>query len=228
MILFSSVYQHQKVKCLDAMLRATVQHIIHNADQCAVPVRDKRITFAEPVQYLYVTDDEFFNTLGGFGDEYVKKMLTRFARRDLFLRCVEMSRKTVKNWNSYHRATLTNWSANGHLVEGIEDEIHKRLPAASRGSCNRGDIRLSVPGPPTLKSDFAYVQADADGSVEPVEDYFPIEQWTESYAHNKWRSFVYAPREFVQEVATAAVSVLAEHNIELDRNKSDSRCRLNS
>lgn len=226
MILFSSVYQHQKVKCLDAMLRAVIKHIIDNAGQCAVTIRGKKVTFAEPVQYLYVTDDEFFNTLGGFGDEYVKNMLVRFARRELFYRSIEVSRATVKNWDSYHRKTLTNWSADGLLLDGIEDEIHKRLQESTRSSCNRGDIRFSVPGPPTLKSDFAYVQADPGGPVEPVEEYFPIEQWTEAYAHNKWRSFVYAPREFAAEVAAAATSVLADHDIEIDRSKSDSRCKL--
>ena len=228
MILFSSVYQHQKVKCLDAMLRATVQHIIENADQCAVQVRDRSITFAEPVQYLYVTDEEFFGTLGGFGDEYVKKMLTRFARRDLFVRCIELSRRTVTNWNTYNRKTLTDWSVNGLAVEGIEDEIHKRLPEGVRGACNRGDIRLSVPGPPTLKGDFAYIQTDPGGPLEPIEEYFPLEDWAEAYAHNKWRSFVYAPAQVASKVATAAASVLADYKIDVNRVRSDTRCHLNS
>lgn len=226
MILFSSVYQHQKVKCLDAMLRAVIKHIIENPNQCALPVRDRKITFAEPVQYLYVTDDEFFSTLGGFGDAYVRKMIDRFNKRELFYRCIEISRATVKNWDSFHRKTLTNWSGDGPLLEGIEDEIHRRLPATTRSACNRGDIRFSVPGPPTLKSDLAYVQTDPGGQVEPVEEYFPIEQWTDAYAHNKWRSFVYAPPEFAKDVAEAATSVLEDYHIELNRDKSDARCKL--
>jgi HD superfamily phosphohydrolase len=60
MTLTGSVYQHQKVKCLDSMLRSMVGHIVENPTQAAVPVRGRSISFTDPVQYLYTTDDEFF------------------------------------------------------------------------------------------------------------------------------------------------------------------------
>ena len=74
MTLFGSVYHHQKVKCLDSMLRSLIQHIVENPSQCAVVVKGgSKISFSEPVQYLYVTDGEFFSQLDGFGDSYVKE-----------------------------------------------------------------------------------------------------------------------------------------------------------
>jgi HD superfamily phosphohydrolase len=108
MTLFGSVYHHQKVKCLDVMLRSMVEHIVDDPNQCAFSIRGAKITFADPVEYLYVTDEEFFGQANGFGDEYIKGMLARFRNRDLFVRCLEISRRTVQkdNWRHYGRQNL--------------------------------------------------------------------------------------------------------------------------
>jgi len=100
MTLSGSVYHHQKVKCLDSMLRSMIGHISENPPQAAFPIRGgSSVSFAEPVQYLYPTDDEFFWQPNGFGDAYIRNMLNRFRNRDLFVRCLEISRRTVKNWD---------------------------------------------------------------------------------------------------------------------------------
>jgi len=227
MTLFGSVYHHPKVKCLDAMLRSLIRHVVENPDQCRLHVRGKLIGFAEPVEYLYPTDEEFFNQLDGFGDEFVKKMLGRFRRRDLFVRCLEMSRRTITNWDDYHRKKLVDLSDPTADLHNVETEIHRRLPAAVKTQCNLGEVLMSVPGVPKIKGDFAYIQASPEGPVEPVEDFFPLEQWTEAYAHNKWRSFIYAPREHATFVRDSAISVLNDNlGVKIDRSKSDQACHI--
>lgn len=226
MILFSSVYHHQKVKCLDSMLRNVVRHIHDHPRECALSIRDKRISFAEPVEYLYVTDDEFFNQAAGFGDAYVKGMLDRFWRRDLFSRCVEMSRLTVRNWPTHNRKTLIDLASGADALESIETDIYERLPRDVRAQCHRREVSLSVPGLPSLKSDYAFIQTSSSAPPAPVEQFFPLEQWTDSYAHNKWRSFVYAPRQFAAPVAEAAIGALADRGIEIDADISRRECRL--
>lgn len=227
MTLFGSVYHHPKVKCLDSMLRALISHIVQNSDQCALQIRGKKITFAEPVQYLHVTDDEFFCQADGFGDDFVKKMLNRFRRRDLFIRCLEISRRTVKNWEDYHRKKLIDLSAQPAKLVQAEAEIHKRLAPGVRGRCNVGEVLVSVPAVPKIKSDNASIQTSPNAPTESIEEFFPLEQWTEAYAHNKWRSFVYAPREFASAVRDAAVSFLEEDiGIQIDLGKSNQACHL--
>ncbi len=227
MTLFGSVYHHPKVKCLDAMLRALIQHIIENPDQCSLRIRDRPISFAEPVEYLVATDEEFFNQFDQFGDEFVGKMLDRFRRRDLFVRCLEISRRTVTNWDDYHRKKLVDLSARPQDLHLVEKEIHKVLPAEVKGRCNLGEVLLSVPGVPKIKSDFAFIQTSPGGPIESIEGFFPLEQWTEAYAHNKWRSFAYAPREFAKDVRDGAVSVLKEQlGVEVDPEKSNQACHL--
>jgi uncharacterized protein len=227
MTLFGSVYHHPKVKCLDAMLRSLIRHVAENPDQCGLRVRGKLIGFGEPVEYLYPTDEEFFNQLDGFGDDFVKKMLVRFRRRDLFVRCLEMSRRTITNWDDYHRKKLIDLSAPTANPHYVEAEIHRRLPGAVKNHCNIGEVLVSVPGIPKIKGDFAYIQASPGAPTEPVEDFFPLEQWTEAYAHNKWRSFVYAPREHARAVRDSAISVFDEElGIKVDGSKSDQACHL--
>jgi len=227
MTLFGSVYHHPKVKCLDAMLRSLIQHIAENADQCGLRIRDRAISFAEPVQYLVATDEEFFNQFHDFGDAFVRKMLDRFRRRDLFVRCLEVSRRTVTNWDDYRRKKIVDLSARPEDLVQIEKEIHRVLPPEVRGQCNLGEVLLSVPGVPKIRGDFAFVQTSPEGLIETIEQLFPLEQWTEAYAHNKWRSFVYAPREYAKDVRNAAVSVMKDRlGIEIDPEKSNQACHL--
>jgi HD superfamily phosphohydrolase len=226
MTLTGSVYQHQKVKCLDSMLRSMVGHIYENPMQAAVPVRGKTISFADPVEYLYTTDDEFFWQPNGFGDDYTRKMLNRFRHRDLFVRCLVISRRTVDNWDE-GRLRLIDLNQDTYKLAKVEEEIHKCLPSTAKAHCSKHDIRLSVPGTPRIKTDDARIQTSKDAEVENIEEYFPLEQWTDAYAHNKWRSFVYAPREIAAAVRDAAMPVLKEYTgLKLDASKSNQTCHL--
>jgi uncharacterized protein len=227
MTLFGSVYHHPKVKCLDVMLRSLIRHIVENPGTCGVQIRDKLVGFSEPVEYLYTTDEEFFNQFNGFGDDFVRKMLGRFRRRDLFVRCLEISRRTITNWDDYHRKKVVDLSAPTGEIHRIEEEIHNRLPSRIRGECDLGEVLLSVPGVPKIKSDNAYIQSSPAGPIESIEAFFPLEQWTDAYAYNKWRSFVYAPREYAKPVRNAAISVLEEKfGVQVDRRKSNQACHL--
>jgi HD superfamily phosphohydrolase len=227
MTLFGSVYHHPKVKCLESMLRSLIRHVVQNSDQCSLNIRGKKISFCEPTEYLYVTDDEFFNQVGGFGDDFARKMLARFRRRDLFVRCLEISRRTVENWDDYHRKGLMDLSADPERLHNAEQSIHKRLKGGARGQCNLGEVLLSIPAPPQIKSDFAYIQTTCDGPVEPVEEFFPVEQWTEAYAHNKWKGFVYGPREYAPGIRDSAVSFLKDDmSLRMNVAKSNQACHM--
>jgi HD superfamily phosphohydrolase len=226
MTLFGSVYHHQKVKCLDSMLLSMVQHIVHNPGQCGFEIRGKRITFADPVEYLYVTDDEFFGQMNGFGDTYLKSMLSRFRNRDLFVRCLEISRRTVKNWDD-GRLSLVDLAKQPSGRADVEEEIHKGLPVSARGQCNRNDVRLSIPGLPGIKTGYALIQTSKSARVEFIESYFPLEQWTDAYAHNKWRSYIYAPREVAPAVRDSGIAVILERSkLNIDAAISNSTCHL--
>ena len=199
---------------------------MENPTQSAVPIRGRTVAFADSVEYLYTTDDEFFWQPNGFGDQYTQKMLKRFRNRDLFVRCLEISRRTVKNWDD-GRQGLIDLNKSPAKLDYTETEIHKHLPAGIRESCSRHDIRLSVPGIPKLKTENALIQTSEKSPVENIEQYFPVESWTDAYAHNKWQSFVFAPREIAPAVRDAAISVLGElTGLKIDASKSNQTCHL--
>jgi HD superfamily phosphohydrolase len=228
MTLFGSVYHHQKAKCLDSMLRATIQHIGENPGECKIRLDGQEISFRDPVEYLYITDDEFFNQIIGFGDEYVRRMIARFQRRELFVRCLEISRRTVrkKSWeNTFGRKQLLDLSDDPILLDDAERMIHSTLPGDVQKECMRGEVLLSVPKRPNLKTDFARVQTSPKSEIETIEKFFPVEQWTDAYAHNKWRSYVYAPNKYAAAVRDAAARVLRDNfNIDVDLDRSNETC----
>jgi HD superfamily phosphohydrolase len=224
MTLFGSVYHHQKVKCLDSMLRSIVGHVADNAGQSSFPVREHQaVSFNDPVHYLYATDEDFFGQVNGFGDEYVKKMLARFRNRDLFVRCLEISRSTVRNWKDGRQGYI-DLNEDPIQLGAVETEIKKRLPEGEQGKCNKEDIRLSVPGLPPISGN-ALIQTKAGGEIRHVEEYFPVKAWTDAYAHNKWHSYIYAPRNVADSVRDAAISVIAERfQMDIDVARSNQSC----
>ena len=153
-------------------------------------------------------------------------MLSRFRNRNLFVRCLEISRRTVKNWDEGRQALIDLTDLPKDLAD-VEAEIHKRLPNADRRKCNKHDIRLSIPGLPSLTGN-ARIQTSPQVEMEYVESYFPVTQWTDAYAHNKWRSYVYAPRDIAGAVRDAAISVLMERcdKMEVDPARSNPTCHL--
>lgn len=228
MTLFGSVYHHQKAKCLDSMLRATIQHIAENPDECKIGLDGREVTFRDPVEYLYMTDDEFFNQIHGFGDPFVRRMIARFQKRNLFVRCLEVSRRTVKkkSWEEgFGRKQLLDLSDDPILLGQAEDMIYSVLPPQIRQRCVKGEVLLSVPKRPNLKTDFARVQTSPKSDIETIEKFFPVEQWTDAYAHNKWRSYVYAPSEYANAVRDAAAAVLRDKfNLDVDLARSNETC----
>ncbi len=226
MTLYGSVYHHHKVKCLDQMLRAMVMHIAGNPATCAFNTRGQALAFQHAVDFLYVTDDEFFSGQA-FGDKVVKGFHDRFRRRDLLARCVEISRRTVVNWSSPERKSLIDLSAKPAQAVELERAIYEQLPAAQRSTAHPSEVLLSVPKPPKLKGGFAFIQTDQHAAPEPIEQYFPLEQWTDSYSHSKWKSFVYAPGSLRQQVRDAAIDVIRERlGLEVDKDKSNQACHV--
>lgn len=226
MTLFGSVYHHHKVKCLDQMMRAMLMHIAGNAATCAFQTRGRAVAFQHAVDFLYVTDDEFF---GGqaFGDDVVKGFHDRFRRRDLLARCVEISRRTVENWPSPERKNLIDLSAKPAAAVELERAIYERLPRSQRSAVHPSEVLFSVPKPPKLKGGFAFIQTDQHAAPEPIEQYFPLEQWTDSYSHSKWKSFVYAPASVRPLVRDAAIDVIAERlGLKVDKDRSNQACHV--
>ncbi|MGB2675592.1 MAG: HD domain-containing protein [Candidatus Acidiferrum sp.] len=227
MMLTGSVYHHQKAKCLDSMLRSTIQHIAGNPSECKIKLDGAEVSFAEPVEYLYLTDDEFFNQIHPFGDEFVRRMIARFRRRDLFARCLEISRWTVteESWKSYGRKQLLDLADNLSELDKAERMIHEALPDEIRNRCDHGEVLISIPKQPRIKTDRASVQTSPNATIETIEKFFPVEEWTQAYGHNKWHSYVYAPKEFAPAVRDAAAGVLREKfNIEVDLKRSNETC----
>jgi hypothetical protein len=86
---------------------------------------------------------------------------------------------------------------------------------------------LSIPGLPGVKKGYAHIQTTKHADIEYIESYFPLEQWTDAYAHNKWRSYVYAPREVANEVRDVAISVLRQQsNLAVTAAVSNQTCHL--
>ena len=132
----------------------------------------------------------------------------------------------MTNWDD-GRQTLIDLTKPPAKLADVENEIHKGLVSKNAKGATRVTSGCSIPDLPPIKSGNALIQSSKDGPIEHVEQYFPVKQWTDAYAHNKWRSYVYAPREIAAAVRDAAITVLRDYSkLEIDPVKSNQTCHL--
>lgn len=227
MTLFGSVYHHQKVKCLDHMVRAMIRHVSRSSEDLSLCINGRSVSFSSPIDYLYPTDSDFLGAAKESGDPFLQRMVRRLERRDLLKRSVEVSRRTVRNWDEHHRTKFTRLHKKPDEQEALESRIYNALPKTVRDDVHAGEVLLSVPHPPRIKGDHAFVQTRAGDEVVEIERFFPVSQWNQSYAHNKWRSYVYAPSEHREAVRSVAIPVLSEeYDLDISQELSDSMCHV--
>jgi hypothetical protein len=86
--------------------------------------------------------------------------------------------------------------------------------------CNKHEIWLDIPAPPTGKEgDFAFVRYPHDVPEESesenyklrkLSESFPTETWANMYTEHKWKGHVFAPSDCLERVSKAAKKVLED------------------
>lgn len=219
MLLYPSVYHHHKVRSALCMMRGVFEII-----------RDKKLTidgmdFNKVSDFLKV-DDHFFLTENSKPKE-VADQIRKIKGRNLLKRALVISKKTLEKGKE---------EGFEHLLALRDRPLSLRETAATiaddeklNGKCSCYDLWIDLPENPRFPEPSQCIIKVTDTIFLPLDEFFPIAEWTYSFEVNKWRGYVFCPPELqktVGEVSTIALQnlfgfTLSEEAMVLAKHASD-------
>jgi HD superfamily phosphohydrolase len=215
-LLYSTVYHHQKVKACDCMVKALVEELKENGKG------DNSFRFERTIDYLIITESDLFNSKSLLNQSTIMKDL---SSRKLWKRAVTLCRETISNYSSSVFYKMTRLSeAKPNILRSIRERIADNVNGVS---CSPQEIWIDLPIIPSLReASLAQVQLQ-DESIVFLEDLFPTTGWLRAYADRKWRGHIFGPADKQEQIFRAAKIVLeSEFGFQLNEKKNKAFCHF--
>ncbi|HXY79356.1 MAG TPA: HD domain-containing protein [Candidatus Bathyarchaeia archaeon] len=206
-VLYSSVYHHQKVKAADCIVEGLIEYLRESGKKLC------GFSFDAAVDFLKVTDFDLLSAGAVQScDAYTRAMLLRLQQRNLLQRCLVLSRETIENYESC--AYFLNRV--GQSPEELR-KLRDRIVQKTKREIPVHEVWISLPEQPSLR-EASQTLAIRPGDDQPVRvsDIFPLEGWLRAFSDNKWKGHIFAPPEHSEVVARAAKEVLGEMEVRLN------------
>lgn len=201
-LLYSSIYHHQKVKAADCMVAGIVEYLTENSVHlCGLDVSD-------PINFLRITDEAFLAAANfSTEDPFVRTRIRALLYRDLPHRCLVLSRATVNNYEGtvYGLNRIAQFSSE---MRALRQAIVETMPADQR--CSVHDVWVSLPPQPSLREASQTLVATSGSELISLDHLFPLDGWLGAFSDNKWRGYVFGPYHLRDAVSKAARSVLKD------------------
>jgi HD superfamily phosphohydrolase len=233
LMLFSYLYHHQKIRCVEGMYQEALKRLIELSKQS--PRAGKLPALDHPVSFLHLSDRSLAPSAWPIeipGDKALGELREMLMRRELYKRALIISRLFVLNLDTdpQVKSGLLSFIACGENAEErdalrkkLAEEAHK-IMALKRHKEKAQELRRSfgiqhllvdIPKSPTVEETEAVMilvssQAQGpDAQYVPLIDLFPMDKWVEAYNAIKWRAHVFTVQEAVPYVNAAALKVLS-------------------
>ena len=209
MVLFTTVYQHHKVRTCDCMFAGIIEYMKENDSKMSI--RGKSLNWDSPVDFLWVTDGEFLSFGFETNDEKLHHLIHNLFYRRLLKRALIISRRTVKTTDDdrfdelqrHAKKSPESATARRALAEEIWDRAGK--------PCLKQEIWVDLPELPSMKAaDSTFVIQAPETLPLTLNELFPTGKWTKQYGLHKWRGHVFCPPEIRDKIAAVARDVIEE------------------
>lgn len=211
-LLYTTLYHHQKVLAADCMISGMLEYV-QRPD--TPPLNGRK--FTEVMDFLSFTDYEILRMNREHGEnEFVNKILRDLSCRNLWQRCLVISRETVDNYDTRAPYLINRLSQSPTEMLKLRKAIYEKLPRQDQ--CSLHEVWVSLPEQPSLR-EATQTLALLPGEREPVKlnDIFPLDGWLRAFSDNKWRGYVFGPAKLQKEISKAAKEVLQDYGLQLNQ-----------
>lgn len=211
-LLYTTLYHHQKVLAADCMVSGMLEYIQRSDTP---PFKGRK--FTEVMDFLSFTDYEILR-MNREPDkhDFVNSILRDLSCRNLWQRCLVISRETVDNYDSHAPYLINRLSQSPTEMLKLREAIYQRLS----GSCQLSihELWVAVPEQPSLR-EATQTLAVLPGEREPVKlnDIFPLDGWLRAFSDNKWKGYIFGPSKLQKEICRAATGVLEDYGLRLNK-----------
>jgi len=198
LLLYTSVYQHHKVRATEAAVRTIYRKLRERRGT----LRHKPLEFAEFTDFLRIDDSQFFVWVGQ--ENGLEELVNQLASRQLLKRSLVLCRQSVDypsrfNFLRFALPAETTPSSVRRVEQGIYDSI------AAPHKVDRDSLVLDFPPLPDADREAAqiFIQATKEAQPEALKELLPTDDWLRSYAVNKYRAHVFYVSEEDKRLAAA-------------------------
>ena len=235
LMLFSYVYHHHKIRCVEAMCHEALRGLVELSRQ--KPEDKVSLWLGHPSAFLRVSDRTLLPLQWPLeiriaGAKTTGEILTMLAKRELYKRALIISRLFIVDIDEKEEVrkgfeellkcgedTTAGDSLRHHVFERARQlmgaRTHKSQTDSLRRTFDTHHVFLDVPKAPTIEETVGVMvpvthnRHGAEDTFVPLLDVFPIEKWVDAYNAIKWRGHIFCLDEAVPYVNFAARQVLA-------------------
>lgn len=205
--LFAIVYQHPKVRAAEKMFHSVIE-MIKNTEGELFKVSGKLLKFKHATDYLWLTDEGFFcEAYRRPPEDPIHKTIHNIRYRRFPVRALTISNDTVSDkckeqylqFRKLNQDSAETYTAKRELANKIIET------AGLQGKISPFEVWVDVPKDPKFSEADRTIVRTSVNELRTVSDFFPILYWAELYQKYKWRSHVFCPQEYQQEIHSAAI-----------------------
>ncbi len=212
MVLFTTLYQHHKVRTCDCMLKSIFIYCTDNDEQIC------NRTLKKATDFLWITDDKLFNEAQNRSkDDPLHKLIHNIVYRRLWKRALIISgphvEKTSKSFFGYSR--LKTLTLRLQKEDPALRQLAKEIWEVAKKPCELHDLWIDFPKPPPIgMADDTYVNLGTFKSPDfaKLSTIFKVDDWAEAFMQNSYRGHVFCPDDpkLREKISKAAVKVIED------------------
>jgi HD superfamily phosphohydrolase len=221
MMLFSSMYYHQKVMACNAMITSLIEYMCPSS--IGSPCFFKGNPLTDPVDYLKFTDYDILNALSSKKSKqhpFLHKTIWNLFQRTIYIRALTISASNIENWKGSFPEYIIKLMREKNERDKLRGEIFNKIPKNIRNKYGLilPQIQLSFSVPPFFKGNDetlnSYVSISKGKYVE-LDNFFPVGQWVGSYINFKWKGYIFCPShdEVRKEIHKIAKDILRKKGL---------------
>lgn len=238
MMLFSSLYHHQKLRCAENMFIQLCEKLMQGEAS-----KKSGLKIKHPADFLDYVDSDIINFTSRNQNPFkgeAKALCLNISRRRLMKRALIISRPYIQGIedspaikSAYQRLVTDIKEHNTNLKIKILKETKNIIDDKKQDiEISVGDIIVDMPDPPLMKEAMSIsFPSESRGVVnrKPIElnDAFPIKEWAEGYNAIKLRGHVFCYDELRPYIKQASRKVFVKPPYNLIFSKdATSLCKL--
>ena len=214
--LYSTVYHHHKVRAADCLFKAIAERMF----ETGLGINGQ--SFEDPVDMLRFVDSDFTKWIARkpdpalIPDERLRHILDLLARRDLPVRILEISARSMEDLGLQELFRFRNpdpadaGRAHTELRELCKAIVKRVRESTKDTTLFEDEVWIDLPRSPKL-GDGTLI--DGTNQLRSLSEVFPTGRWVDYYKQHRYSGYVLGPRRHLDTMKVATKRVLSDRGI---------------
>ena len=196
-MLYSSIYHHQKVRAIDNMIISILRMVIDEK----IEINGNKIS--SYVDLLKLDDYDLLKL--STDHPKINELCNQLKTRQTFKRCFVISPRTKEEGYENQFANIITLSEYPSEIRHLNRELAERIG----DGCTEFDVAFDLPKTPNLGETSQNIIKMGNEFIS-LKDVFPESGWLDSYMANKWKGHIFANDKYRKRACKEGKALLED------------------